>query len=206
VASRTRNPKGAGERLRRDLVTAAGQLMDHGGEGALTIRAVARAVGAAPQSVYLHFSGREQLLWAVLRERFDELAAALDTAADGCADPVERLRARCRAYCAYATTHPRRYQALLSRETPQQHDLPPEEFPGAGPFRILQADVGEALRCGDRADGVTADDARVFMATTDLLATLHGALLLRAGLPSFPWPDMEGLIERAVGSVLQRPG
>jgi AcrR family transcriptional regulator len=197
VASRTRNPRGAGDRLRRDLVAAAAQLMDDGGEGALTIRAVARGVGAAPQSVYLHFDDREQLRWAVLRERFGELAAALDAAVEGDMDPVERLRARCRAYCAYAAAHPRRYQALLSREMPRQHDLPPEAFPGAGPFRLLQADVSEAHRL------VGADNGGAFDATTDLLATLHGALLLRAGLPSFPWPGMDGVIGRAVDAAVR---
>ncbi len=189
MPARTRNPRGSGERLRQELVAAAGRLLDEGGDAALTLRAAARAVGAAPQSVYLHFAGREELLWAVLQERFAELEAVLQGSdGDG---PVDRLRARCLAYCAFGTAHPRRYRLLLDRPAPVTHDVPLDALPGAATYRLLEAAVRDAL----------ADDASAFLATTDLLATLHGAVMLRTGTPSFPWPPIEDVVDRAIGRL-----
>jgi AcrR family transcriptional regulator len=190
VSRRARNPRGAGDRLREELVAAAGRLLDEGGDAALTLRAAARAVGAAPQSVYLHFAGREQLLWAVLEARFAELAADLRDA--GGEDPVARLRARCLAFCAFGMAHPRRYRSLLDRAAPVAHDVPLDALPGAATYRILEAAVRDAL----------PDDASPFPATTDLLATLHGAVMLRTGTPSFPWPPIEDVVDRAIGRLL----
>jgi AcrR family transcriptional regulator len=190
VSRRARNPRGAGDRLREELVAAAGRLLDEGGDAALTLRAAARAVGAAPQSVYLHFAGREQLLWAVLEERFAELAAALRGA--GGDDHVARLRACCLAFCAFGTAHPRRYRSLLDRAAPVAHDVPLDALPGAATYRILEAAVRDAL----------PDDASPFPATTDLLATLHGAVMLRTGTPSFPWPPIEDVVDRAIGRLV----
>jgi AcrR family transcriptional regulator len=62
-ARRARNRRGEGARLRNELVTAARQLlMTAERESDLSIRAVTRAAGAAPQSFYLQFGSLDELL------------------------------------------------------------------------------------------------------------------------------------------------
>jgi AcrR family transcriptional regulator len=196
-ASRTRNPRGAGHRLRDDLLNAAAQLLQEGGEAALTMRAVTRAVGAAPQSIYAHFTDREDLLWAVLRGWFAELERVLQQGGNAESNPRRRLEHLSRTYCRYGLMHPHRYRLLLLRDRPVRHDAPLEEFPGAGVFRIMQAAVADVL-ADSVPDQKRAPQPAAFLATTDLLATLHGAVLFRIGLPSFPWPDVEDNIQWAI--------
>lgn len=202
---RTRNPRGDGERLREDLVAAASELIDEGGESALTLRAAARAVGAAPQSVYLHFAGREDLLWAVLGRRFEEFAQFLDEAVVG-VEGAARLRARCQAWCDFAQANRLRYLALFSRIQPQHHDLPAAAFPGGRLYAVFAADIAGCLTAGPASPGSgesRSTDSPIGRAATDLFGAIHGALILRWGLPSFPWPDLTDAVDRAVSAAVK---
>ncbi len=177
-------------------MAAAGRLLDEGGDPALTMRAVAREVGAAPQSVYLHFADRQQLLWAVLTPRFETLRRELDAAEAGAGHPSERLQRRCTAYCGFALEHPRRYRLLLDRQAPAHFERPAQDFPGAAVLAGFVDAVQTYLQAASPEPAPTADQA--FVTATDLVATLHGAVLLRTGLPSFPWPPLTDLIERTL--------
>src|SRR5438034_11416804 len=99
-ARRGRSRRGEGERLREELVVAAtGLLAETGDLGELTLRAVARRVGIAATSIYLHFPDREGLYQAVIARAFEAFDAAREAAARGLADPGAALRASARAYC-----------------------------------------------------------------------------------------------------------
>ncbi len=199
-SARTRNPRGAGHRLRDDLVAAAEQLLQEGGEAALTMRAVTRTVGAAPQSIYAHFTGREDLLWAVLNRWFAEFEDVLRKAEEGAPSPVQRLERLCRAYCTYGLAHPTRYRLLLVRDQPVRHSADVDGFPGAKVFGLMHEAVASVV--AEVAENKYSPSSRAaFQATCDLLATLHGTVLFRIGLPSFPWPDVEGSFSRAIDAL-----
>jgi AcrR family transcriptional regulator len=93
---RSRNRRGRGELLRRDIIdTALRMLNELGDDELLTLRAVAREVGIAATSVYIHFTTRDELVFAVLEECTAKLVRDLDQAEAGAGeDPVRRLRAR----------------------------------------------------------------------------------------------------------------
>src|SRR5215471_7451264 len=106
-ARRRRNPRGQGERLREEIVDAASALLAESGDVKhLTLRGVARRVGIAAPSVYLHFPDVEHLALAVTERRFPELGAAIAAGAYGIRDPVEALVAGSLAYCRFAVEHP----------------------------------------------------------------------------------------------------
>ena len=116
--TRTRNRWGEGERLRAEILEAAGRLLSElGGEDGLTIRGVARAVGIAPASIYQHFTDRHALVQGLTEHEFARLRTRMTTADDDCdpADVVGRVRAQLHAYCAFAADNPGLYRLMLSR-------------------------------------------------------------------------------------------
>jgi AcrR family transcriptional regulator len=184
---RTPNRRGQGDRLRADLVQAASQLLERAdSEEALSLRAVARAVEIAPQSVYLHFPDRQALLGAVFEARFAELLAELRAAVEAETEPSARLRALCRAYCEYGLAHPGHYRVLF--RIPGTPDWEPHELKGRATLDLL-ADAVRACRPTE------PDPAR---AAICLWASLHGLVTLRQDRSRFPWPDLNELLDTII--------
>jgi len=112
TGGRRRNPRGQGEKLRTEILAAVERLLDRRiGDDTLpvSLREVAREVGIAAQSMYLHFSDKEQLAHAVTSDGYRRLVAAMREADAGAASAGAgtdgRLRAQCGAFCEFARTH-----------------------------------------------------------------------------------------------------
>jgi AcrR family transcriptional regulator len=107
--ARKRNPRGQGDRLRAEILATVARLLDHkltGNPLPVSFREVAREVGIAAQSMYLHFADKDQLARAVAEDGYQRAVAAMrdaDTqaAAHG-ADASERLRVQANAFCTFA--------------------------------------------------------------------------------------------------------
>ncbi|MCJ2048916.1 TetR/AcrR family transcriptional regulator [Methylobacterium sp. J-070] len=100
--------------LRAALVAAALDLLEAGGEAALSLRAVARACGVSAMAPYRHFAGKEDLLEAVAARGFADLAARLE-AADAAAEGGEALAAQGAAYVTFACRHPALFRLMFMR-------------------------------------------------------------------------------------------
>jgi AcrR family transcriptional regulator len=113
---RARNPHGQGGKLRAELIAAADHILAQTGNfEALSLRGVAREVGIATPSIYLHFPDKRALIRAVLEVRFEQLRVAVQEAALAATGPDQQLRAGCRAYCQFATENPNAYRVLFGR-------------------------------------------------------------------------------------------
>lgn len=197
--SRSRNRRGEGTRLREELIASARQLlMTAERESDVSIRAVTRAAGAAPQSFYLQFAGLDELLYAVYAIEFGDLRQALTRAADGAEDPAAALLAVCRAYCDYALAHPGRYRVLTGVRGQLHDDWEPAQMPGMPAFAALREAVTAALSAAGR-------DADPALAASTLWACLHGIVTLRADRPAFPWPSLDDMIGSLVEQFLATP-
>jgi AcrR family transcriptional regulator len=195
-ARRTPNPRGEGARLREDLINAASELLaDADSAETLSLRAVARRLNIAPQSVYLHFADRKALLGAVYEDRFADLTATLTAAVkqvDQSTLPEQdealaRLRSLCRAYCRYAETHPGHYRVLFGTAGLPGQEQPPT-LARMHALRLLD----DAVRAYQ--PDPPADQAPLH-ATICLWAALHGLVTLRPTRPNFPWPDLDEMID-----------
>lgn len=114
---RPRARKGDGPALRTEILDAARALLKQtGSEDAVSIRAVAAAVGVSTPAVYLHFVDKSALLDAVCAAVFADLDAQMQAARAGVEDPMEALRQFGLAYVRFASAHPEEYRiALMSR-------------------------------------------------------------------------------------------
>ena len=111
---RARARRGEGPRLREEILAAATRLLaETGDEEAVSIRAVAEAVGVTPPSIYLHFADKTELIFAVCEEQFRQLDAEMAAAAAGVADPLEALRRRGQAYVRFGLRNAEAYRVLF---------------------------------------------------------------------------------------------
>jgi AcrR family transcriptional regulator len=115
-----RRQRPRGSTTRDDVVAAALAVADRDGVDAMTIRAVANAVGAPPMSLYSHFTNKEELLG------FMYAAVARRLYADqGHGTWQDELSASCHHVRAVLLEHPN-WIALLSRPVPA-HEIPLRE-------------------------------------------------------------------------------
>jgi AcrR family transcriptional regulator len=198
---RVRNPQGQGGRLRVELIAAADRILAETGDvEGLSLRAVARAVGIATPSIYLHFPDKRALVQAVLAERFAQLGEAVQAAVGAATSPGEQLLAGCLAYCRFATEHPNAYRVLFGRASSRSLGLPPPANSvevGATTFAMLVEGVAACIRSGAAPPG---DPTRV---ATSLWTALHGIVTLRASLPRFPWPSLEQQVQDAIVGLVR---
>ena len=197
---RPRNRRGQGGRLRDELIEAARRLLSTAEQEAdVSIRAVTREAGAAPQSFYLQFASLDELLYAVYAAEYDRLRQAMADAASRAPDHLARLLAVCTAYCQYAQEQPARYRALTGiRGQPSHREWDGRPLPGAPAFAMIRDTVAQALA----AAGSPADP---FLAASTLWAALHGLVTLRATRPAFPWPPLADMIAAIAGQTLHTP-
>lgn len=196
---RRRAVKGEGHRLRSELVAAATDLLaDLGDPNQLSMRAVASAAGVTPPSIYRHFSDKQELLVAVVTERWAELHRLLAGAAAGPEDPFESLRRLCLAYLRFAEEHAGHYRVLFSAAAPAGITDDPSRHPAAATFFLL---VDAVQRCLDVGSDAEPDRDAWFLALQVWLSG-HGLVDLRIGQRfPFPWPPAETLLEAVLADL-----
>ena len=197
TAVRARNPRGQGERLREDLVAAAVQMVEAGELEQLTLRGIARRVGIAATSVYLHFPDVDQLLAVVVERAFRDLTSTVATAVRGVTDPAEELRARCRAYCHFGLGHPFLYRLMFEVEIPAPLLSDPAATPGRLAFENL---VQAVARCQEA--GLVARGEEPFRLASLVWVAEHGLVLARIARPQFPWSPTDEMVDEMVNRLL----
>ncbi|HEV7935181.1 MAG TPA: TetR/AcrR family transcriptional regulator [Actinomadura sp.] len=147
MGDRPRRRRGEGDQLRVEVLAAVNRLLDEwGSDEKLTMRAVAKEVGVAAPSIYLHFADKTELVWAALSDKYAQLAAqmrAADQAAvpDG---PRARLLAQVYAYCRFALGNPGHYRLMYEVRQPAAD---PARL-GLHPSRMVSSGFRRALaRC-----------------------------------------------------------
>lgn len=193
---RTRNPVGAGSRLRDELLAAAGRLLEASGDPeAVTLRAVAREAGVAAPSVYLQFADRDALLQAVFVEHFARFQQDVEAAVATGRDPASRLVLGCLAYLRFAEEHPGAYRVIFETTYPRWPELATAELPGMSAFQVLVDAVAACIDAG------LARPGDPFQIATDLWVAMHGMVSLRHRLQGFPWPPPEEQLRRMLQAL-----
>ncbi len=191
--TRGRNRRGEGERLREEILIAALRLLDElGDDQALSLRAVAREVGIAATSVYIHFEDRDALVLAALEHWSRHLATAIDQAERQAPDPVAALRARLLTLSECVRERPGLYK-VMHESTINRHT--------SMAFKQELADRMEAAvqRCMDAGLAPADDPAAV---TLDLRSAVQGAVSMRVNEPLLEWPPLDEQVDRFLVKIV----
>jgi AcrR family transcriptional regulator len=192
VATRSRNPRGEGARLREQLLRAASEVLDEVGDAdRVSVRAIARRAGVSPTALYLHFPDRDAAVAAAVDAGFVAFNAAMrDAAVAAAGDPRAALEAMGLAYLDFAEQQAALYAGLFSARramTPGAVDRD-EGFDGL--VALLQ--VAEPA-----FDDATARDVAIA-----LWSALHGFASLRTARATFGWPPPADFVRRLLATHL----
>lgn len=182
--------------LRRALLDAASELfLEHGLEG-FSLRAVAERVGYSATTVYLYFENKDDLLFAVSLDGFEQFGRAIYSAYETTADPVERIGAIGRAYIAFGVQHPAHYRLMfMERGEFLLRENPNNQKPTIDSFGILVRAVHEAHAAGRLKTGEPMD------LVYTLWVGVHGLVALTLCVPMLSETDLDARTEHLL-SVL----
>ena len=113
---RRRSPRGSGEQLRAEILTAATELLlESGDESAVSIRAVANRVGVTPPSIYIHFADKDTLIDEVVAQYFTRLDEVMRAAGAEHEDSWEAAHAQGMAYVRFAVENAELYRVATMK-------------------------------------------------------------------------------------------
>ncbi len=148
---------------KQQLLIAATDLLDQGGPGAVTLRAVGDKIGVSQTAPYRHFKDKRDLLEAIARESFNEVFEILGNAIGRANSPLGALRLAVREYLGLARQYPLRHRLLF--------DLSEEgglEIEARRAFESVKELVAAAQRAGELHD---ADPSKI---SALICSTVHG--------------------------------
>jgi len=194
---RRRGPRSQGARLAEEILAAAARLLEERRDlDAISMRAVADAVGVTPAAIYRHFTDRNELIFEVCERRFRELDQVIEQAAASSRDPLESLRRRGRAYVRFGVAHPEEYRIWFMSK--------PGGTPDWTTSRIMQGPVVTHLVQAVQAclDAGVIRPADPTLVAFGLWSAVHGLTSLLITKPAFPWPDLDELLDHILSAVV----
>ncbi|MFE9248536.1 TetR/AcrR family transcriptional regulator [Streptomyces sp. NPDC007088] len=127
------------EQTRAEIKQTALAQLAEGGVEAVALTRIAKAMGLSGPALYRYFAGRDELLSALIRDAYDDAAAAVETARQSCAGrpAAVQLTALADAFRAWALAQPHRY-LLIAGSPVAGYQAPPDTVDRArgalGPF------------------------------------------------------------------------
>ena len=150
--------------LRAACVRAALELLEEGGETALSLRAVARRAGVSPAAPYRHYADREALVSAVAAVGYRELAERLAAAHPSPSTP-EQLASVAVAYVQFALERPALFRIMFGEPCDRDND---ERVAATAAVSLYLREI--VSRCFPRADAEAL--------ATAIWALVHGLAFL----------------------------
>jgi len=207
-APRRPNPKGAGSRLREELLEAAARVVSRDGHTGITLRAVAREAKVSAPAIYLQFADRETLVLALVERTWRELASLMQVAdqqagADGA---FAQLQAQLLAYVDYASSNPMHYE-LLFGVSPKAHAIAPRDALTAPVYWTLEAAVTRCRAEGHQLPLPTAEQAYEPNAVL-LFVIAHGFIALARTAQIHPTSSQQGIrdfVAHCLNTLVVRP-
>ena len=199
MTTRARARRGEGERLRDEILEAADRiLVASGDEEAVSLRAVAREVGCTAPAIYLHFTDRQALLFAVCERHFRDLDTAVVGAVAGIDDPLAALRAAGWAYVRWGIANPEPYRIIFMT---RRADAPPWRFEGDSAGEVAFRHLAELVEWAMKEGAVRSDDP--WLVATGVWAAVHGLTSLVISTPDFPAQGLDVVVDHLMDVYLR---
>ncbi|HUI54499.1 MAG TPA: TetR/AcrR family transcriptional regulator [Bryobacteraceae bacterium] len=184
--------------MRTKILEAASQLFLEEGFENVSIRRIAEKIEYSPATIYLYFKDKAELIEAICEDFFEDLLAAITSAAEHETDPIQALKTGLRAYIEFSTAHPSHYMVLFGMPAKPAEEISPHDE-GLQAFDLLRDRIRACLAAGVIAPQhveTAAQTTWMFVhGVTSLLITSHPQ-------PGFPWLGRDHLIDSALDLLI----
>jgi AcrR family transcriptional regulator len=189
---RTRSPRGQGEQLREEILVAAERLLiETADESALSIRAIASAVGVTPPSIYLHFADRNDLVFAVCERQAEEIDRVMEEAARAGTGPWDRIRRRGLAYLRWGLDNPEHYRILMmSRPGATPERFVDQRLADTSGLAAVAEDIGLAV-----SEGIIAPVENPLKEAELFWMVIHGMVSMLIAKPEISFGPAEQIYD-----------
>jgi AcrR family transcriptional regulator len=145
--------------ITRQILDAARRHLATDGASGLSLRAIARELGASSSAVYRYVASRDDLLTRLIVAAYDALGAAAETAEAAAArdDLAGRWSAACAAVRAWALANPNEYALIYGTPVPGYTAPPATIAPAARVTNVLLGILTDAA-AGPPTPAIAADD------------------------------------------------
>ncbi|WP_293389101.1 TetR/AcrR family transcriptional regulator [Nevskia sp.] len=194
----------AADGIRADICAAAAALYERDGYDAVTLRAIAAAMGRSQALPYRYFKNKEHIFAALRAVWFDRLTALLEAAIEGLESPLLKLHTIARTVIAFAQSQPSEYRLMFSLRQPDPTDFPELHAARLRAMATVQTAYQEAVDArlipGDGATG-----AHVTWASLHGLLSLHlaGQLTIGRSLEELIQPMLDTLFGPRLMAVVE---
>jgi AcrR family transcriptional regulator len=192
------NTKGAAT---REAIVAAAEalLLESASEEAVSIRAVADAVGLTAPAIYRHFDDKHHLIFEVCNRQFSRMADEVAATVSPGDDPLAAVAAAARAYARFGLENPEHYRIMFMGHADHTPELyADEKVMETGSFAFLVDLVQAAIDAGSLRPELT--DALPLAHT--LWAAVHGVVSLAVAKPNLPAPAVDEQVDAMLDVVL----
>ncbi len=190
---RPRSPRGEGETLRHDILTATTELItEGGGRSGLSLRAVARRTGVDTMMLYRHFDTLDAIVDEVQRQHYLRFTEALR---DGVAESDDELAAFAHNFVEYGLSNPGPFRLMFATPLDTDRTVPDDKPILGEPALTLLVDLMRT----HLADHEPRRDP--WRAAISLWTGLHGIVHLRLSVGmrgESAWPPVESQIADAL--------
>jgi len=160
----------ARQAFRDRLLSAAMKLFAESGYDAVSIRALANAVGCSAMTPYRYFAHKAAIFDACRCRAFENFAEAQERIAGRHDDPLGRIRALGEAYASFADDNPAAFRLMFELDQPRESSSGLHKAEQRA-FRTLRDAVSDAVQAGYlRGDPITL--AHLYW------TSLHGIVVL----------------------------
>ena len=202
--ARHRKPRGMGFERRGEILAAAREMFIAEGYGTVTTRKLAERAGISQTGLYVYFKNKEEILDALCRATFEQLAARFRRVEAKNGSYPDLLRRIGKAYVEFALEHPDEYELtfMASGSLPKfsaPKDLArPFELQGVGVqvFMILREHVANMAKAG------LLGKIDVTLASQVLWAGLHGMVALLIARPGYLMSGRRQLADTMIETLI----
>jgi AcrR family transcriptional regulator len=157
--------------FRARILTAATELYAKGGEDAISMRELAKALDFSPMGLYRYFRDRDEILAALRAHTFNRFSDALEAAFARGKDPFARARSVGSAYLEFALANPNAYRLMFDMSQGSARKYPGLSEASARASHTVTRHVKDLIVAGV----VKGDADRIGHA---LWAAAHGVVVL----------------------------